>query len=80
MCSDSCSNTNPQPFLDLRDRPDPRILRILDIGTLDAVNHHIMVQYQLRYAEPREWSRALPTINPGEVMRILTKRMPPSNL
>jgi len=31
--------------------------------------------YSLGYARPEDWSQPLPTVNPGEVMRILTKRV-----
>jgi hypothetical protein len=49
--------------------------RIIAVGLLPAVNHHVMQMYQLGYAEPGEWSRPLPTVNANEVMRILTKRV-----
>jgi hypothetical protein len=67
---------NPdQPLIDLRDRPSPDILRVLAIGSPQAVNVCVMSLFQLGYARPEEWSRQLPTVNPGEVMRILTKRV-----
>jgi len=53
----------------------PSRLRVIAIGSLPAVNHHVMRMYQLGYAQPHEWSRPLPTGNPQEVMRILTKRL-----
>ncbi|MGG6295969.1 hypothetical protein ACQ4M4_16395 [Leptolyngbya sp. AN02str] len=65
----------PQPLIDLRDRPSPEILRVLAIGSPQVVNNFVMSLFQLGYARPEEWSRQLPTINPGEVMRILTKRI-----
>jgi hypothetical protein len=63
------------PLIDLRDQPSPDILRVLAIGSPGVVNAYVMTQFQLGYARPEEWSRQLPTINPGEVMRILTKRV-----
>ena len=51
------------------------ILRIIAVGSLTAVNQHVMQMYQLGYAQPHEWSRPLPTVNANEVMRILTKRI-----
>ena len=51
------------------------ILRIIAVGSLKAVNQHIMRMYQLGYAQPHEWSRPLPTVNANEVMCILTKRI-----
>lgn len=69
------SRSSEQPLIDLRDRPSPDILRVLAIGSPQVVNSFVMTQYQLGYARPEEWSRQLPTVNPGEVMRILTKRI-----
>lgn len=51
------------------------ILRVIAIGSLTAVNYHVMQMYQLGYAQPHEWSRPLPITNSNEVMRILTKRI-----
>lgn len=54
---------------------DPEILRIIAVGPPAVVNDYIVRQQQLGYAELHEWSRALPTANPNEVMRMLTKRV-----
>jgi len=35
----------------------------------------VMTLFGYGYARPDEWSRPLPTINQGEVMQILTKRV-----
>ncbi|RZM74090.1 hypothetical protein DYY88_23885 [Leptolyngbya iicbica LK] len=70
---------NPNPphrlgdFLSSSDGPD--VLRVIAVGSPEAVDQHVMQMYLLRYAETHEWSRPLPTVNPNEVMRILTKRM-----
>lgn len=64
-----------QPLIDLRDQPSPDILRLLAIGSPPVVNGCVITLYRLGYARPEEWSRPLPTVNPNEVMRILTKRM-----
>ncbi len=64
-----------QPFIDLRDRPSPDILRVLAIGSPQVVHFFVMTLFQYGYARPDEWSRPLPTINQGEVMQILTKRI-----
>jgi len=50
-------------------------LRIIAVGSLTVVNQHIMKMYQLGYAQPHEWSRPLPTANPNEIMRVMTKRV-----
>lgn len=76
---DAGEDPSPQPvehpLLDLRDRPSPDILRVLAIGSPQVVNNFVMTMFQLGYAHSEEWSRQLPTVNPGEVMRILTKRV-----
>ncbi|MGP1385146.1 MAG: hypothetical protein ACTS2F_16400 [Thainema sp.] len=64
-----------QPFIDLRDRIPPDILRVLAIGSPQVVEDCVMTLFRLGYARPEEWSQQLPTANPGEVMRILTKRV-----
>jgi hypothetical protein len=55
--------------------PSPDILRLLAIGVPGVVNSCVMTLFRLGYARPEEWSPQLPAANPGEVMRILTKRM-----
>lgn len=64
-----------QPFIDLRDRPSPDVLRVLAIGSPQVVDSFVTTLFHLGYARPEDWSRPLPTVNPGEVMRILTKRI-----
>jgi hypothetical protein len=54
---------------------DPRILRIIAVGSLDVVNNYVITQHRLGFAEVADWSRPLPAPNPGDVMRILTKRL-----
>lgn len=62
-------------LIDLRDRPSPDLLRVIAIGSPQVVQFCVSRLFQLGYARPDEWSRQLPTVNPGEVMRILTKRV-----
>ncbi|MEO0377880.1 MAG: hypothetical protein AAF329_25450 [Cyanobacteria bacterium P01_A01_bin.17] len=59
----------------LRDRPSPDILRVLAIGNSQVVQSCVLTLYRLGYARPEEWSQPLPTVNPGKVMRIRTKRI-----
>ncbi|HHP7246264.1 MAG TPA: hypothetical protein ACFE0H_16420 [Elainellaceae cyanobacterium] len=68
---------NPPSGADSSSRPDDErhTLRIIAVGSLSVVNYYVMQMFQLDYAEPREWSKPLPTVNPNEVMRILTKRI-----
>ncbi len=64
-----------QPFLDLRDKASPGILRVLAIGSPQVVHYFVLTLFRYGYARPDEWSRPLPTINEGEIMQILTKRV-----
>lgn len=64
-----------QALIDLRDRPSPDLLRVIAIGSPQVVQMFVVTLFRYGYARPDEWSRQLPTINPGEVMRILTKRI-----
>jgi hypothetical protein len=74
------STTLAQPsgnFVQAANTPSdtPEILRVIAVGSLKAVNYHVQQMYTLGYAQPYEWSLPLPTANPNEVMRILTKRI-----
>jgi len=71
---DSTKTATPSP-LRLPKNDDPEILRIIAVGSMPVVTQHIHRMYQLGYAQPHEWSKPLPTVNPGEIMRILTKRV-----
>ncbi|MGB3613332.1 MAG: hypothetical protein WBA10_06005 [Elainellaceae cyanobacterium] len=51
------------------------ILRIVAIGAPRAVTSHVHAMHHFDYAEPILWTRPLPTGNPNEVMRVLTKRL-----
>lgn len=64
-----------QVLLDLRDKPSPDLLRVIAIGSPQVVQMFVITLFRYGYARPDEWSRQLPTVNPGEVMRILTKRV-----
>jgi hypothetical protein len=55
--------------------PSPEVLRLLAIGSPEVVNDCVLTLYRMGYAHPEDWSQPLPTVNPGEVMRILTKRV-----
>ena len=49
--------------------------RHLLFGTLGFVQFTIKLLHVLKYAEPNDWSRPLPTGQPNEVMVILIKRV-----
>jgi hypothetical protein len=66
--------SSERPPLPLPPVDEANILRVMAIGTLDVVNNYVVTQHRLGFAEVAEWSRPLPTPNPGEIMRILTKR------
>ena len=58
-------------------RPVPAdSIRHLLFGTPSAVQATIQQLHQRGYAEPNDWSRPISTGRPGEVMAILTKRVP----
>ena len=58
-------------------RPIPAdAIRHLLFGTPSAVQATIQQLHQRGYAEPNDWSRPISTGRPGEVMAILTKRVP----
>ena len=67
--------TSERRPINLPSSSDPAILRVIAVGTLKAVENFVLTQYRLGYAEIQEWSKPLPSPNPGEVMRILTKRI-----
>lgn len=78
MAENKCRQTpcpSEFPLIDLRNRPSPEILRVLAIGSPEAVNSFVTALFHCGYARPDEWSAPLPTGNLGEVMRILTKRV-----
>lgn len=66
---------------DVQVQPQPQsgdgaeILRIIAIGSPPSVDQHIRQMYLLGYAQPHEWSRALPTAHPNQIMRVMTKRI-----
>ena len=65
----------PNPFPQPED-PNNHILQIIAIGPRTVVDHYMIRQHQLGYAEPKEWSRPLPAPDGINTMRILTKRFP----
>ncbi|NET38379.1 MAG: hypothetical protein F6K19_41350 [Cyanothece sp. SIO1E1] len=69
MTSEATSANFPVPA------SDREILRVIAVGALKVVENYILTQHQLGYAEVQEWSKPLPTPNPGEIMCILTKRI-----
>ncbi len=74
MMTENSAHQTSQEHFELRN-PAPDVLRVLAIGSPQAVNDCVMTLFRLGYARPEDWSRPLLTINPGEVMRILTKRV-----
>lgn len=74
-CQMSVPLSPEEALIDLRDRPSPELLRVLAIGSPQIVQLFVMTLFSYGYARPEEWSRQLPTVNPGEVVRILTKRV-----
>lgn len=58
------------------ENPGHHTLRIIAIGHPHAVQNHIASMHSLGYAEPNDWTKAVPTGHPHEIMRILAKRIP----
>jgi hypothetical protein len=52
--------------------PTRESVRLLAIGSRQAVLHAIHRLHRLKFAEAGDWSPLLPGPNPGEVMSILT--------
>lgn len=55
--------------------PNDESVRVIVVGTAQAVNNFVMTQHQLGFAETIAWSPPLPTPHANQIMRILTKRM-----
>ena len=57
--------------------PDPEYehARHLVLGSLPVVRATIKLLHKLKFAEPNDWSKPLPTGRPNEVMAILTKKV-----
>ncbi|NMF86605.1 hypothetical protein [Nodosilinea sp. P-1105] len=66
--------SSERPPLPLPATDEANILRVIAIGSLEVVNNYVVTQHRLGFAEVADWSRPLPSPNPGEIMRILTKR------
>jgi hypothetical protein len=55
--------------------PSPDTLRIILVGSPQAVQNCIATHQRWGYAEAIFWSPPLPTPHSGQIMRILTKRL-----
>lgn len=72
------NNDNPDtpiPNSAASEQPSFEPLKHLLIGSPKAVTSTIRYLHQLGYAQIGDWSPLLPTINPGEVMSILSKQI-----
>ncbi|GET41538.1 hypothetical protein [Microseira wollei] len=52
------------------------VVRVMVFGSHYGVNYTIRWLYRLQFAQVSEWSFLMPAPNPGEVMSIVTKRIP----
>jgi hypothetical protein len=66
--------TNQVCDLVLNHRPKDGKLRLLAIGSREAVEETIRTLHRLGYAEVGAWSPLLPAPMEGEVMSILTRK------
>lgn len=55
--------------------PSADTLRIILVGSPQAVQNCVMTHHLWGYAEAIAWSPPLPTPHVGQIMRILTKRL-----
>jgi hypothetical protein len=68
--------TEPQgPAFQVPAAPSPDTLRIILVGSPQAVQNCVMTHHLWGYAEAISWSPPLPTPHAGQIMRILTKRL-----
>lgn len=54
---------------------DPEVLRVLAVGSRPVVNQFVHLLHRKNIAHYSEWTQLIPTPNPGEFMRMLTKRI-----
>ncbi|MBD2091070.1 hypothetical protein H6F67_14545 [Microcoleus sp. FACHB-1515] len=76
----------PEPFLPIEPEPprpvflppvnDPEVLRVLAVGSRPVVDRFVHLLHCASIAHSAEWTPLIPTPNPGEFMRMLTKRIP----
>jgi hypothetical protein len=68
--------SNPEPTaFSVPAAPNADSIRVIVVGTSEAVNNFVATQHQLGFAEVLAWSPPLPTPHTHQVMRILTKRL-----
>ena len=65
----------PIPNQAASERPVREPITHLLIGSPKAVTNTQRYLHQLGYAQVGDWSPFLPTVNPGEVMSILSKQI-----
>lgn len=68
------SNQEPSAF-SVPAAPNADSIRVIVIGTDEAVDNFVATQHRLGFAEVLAWSPPLPTRHVGQIMRILTKRL-----
>ena len=52
------------------------VVRVVVFGAPQVVEGFVLWLYRAGYAEVYEWSKPMPAPTPGEVMRILRRRVP----
>lgn len=68
------SNSEPTAFA-VPAAPNADSIRVIVVGSSEAVDNFVATQHQLGFAEVLAWSPPLPTHHAGQIMRILTKRL-----
>lgn len=70
----SMSNQDPSAF-SVPAAPNADSIRVIVIGTSEAVDSFVTTQHRLGVAEVLAWSPPLPTPHADQIMRIMTKRL-----
>lgn len=55
---------------------DPEVLRVIAVGSRPVVNRFVRLLHRANIVHYSEWTQLVATPNPGEYMRMLTKRIP----
>ena len=78
MTEDFLPDTAPETPQPTSSRVEPQRdpLKVLIVSTPKGVNSTIHTFYRLGYAQVSEWTKPQPTQNPGEVMSVLSRRIP----
>ena len=75
MFQSNSNEPNPATPAEVRSNGDREAVKIMVVGSPRAVIKIIHTLYRLGFAEVTAWSPPIPTAIPGEVMRVLVRRV-----